>query len=73
MFRLRMRNSKRSKADNEKRQQALTNLKCWSRDNKLEFNPYKCKVLKITGKNSPLIYAYEMNTTAVSQVEKKRF
>ena len=65
-------NSIRSKADCEKVQQALTNLECWSRDNNLDFSSSKCKVLTITRKKSPLIYAYQMNSTVLSRVEKEK-
>ena len=65
-------NSIRSKADCEKIQQALTNLKGWSRDNNLDFKSSKCKVLTITRKKSPLIYAYQMNSTLLSHVEKEK-
>ena len=41
-------NSIRSIADCEKVQQSLTNLECWSRDNNLDFNSSKCKVLTTT-------------------------
>ena len=50
-------NSIRSKADCKKVQQALTNLECWICDNNLDFNSSKRKVLTITRKKSPLIYA----------------
>ena len=65
-------NSIRSKAGCEKVQQALTNLECWSRDNNLDFNSSKCKVLTITRKKSPLTYAYQMNSTVLSRVEKEK-
>jgi hypothetical protein len=62
----------RSIADCEKVQQALTNLECWRRDNNLGFNSSKCKVLTITRKKSPLTYAYQMNSKAVSRVENEK-
>ena len=65
-------NSIRSKADCEKVQQALTNLECWNRENNLDFNSSKCKVLTITRKKSPLIYAYQINFTVLSRVEKEK-
>ena len=65
-------NSIRSIAYCEKVQQALTNLECWSRDNNLGFNSSKCKVLTIARKKSPLTYAYQMNSKAVSRVEKEK-
>ncbi len=65
-------NSIRSIADCEKVQQALSNLECWSRNNNLDFNSSKCKVLTITRKKSPLIYVYQMNSKAVSRVEKEK-
>ena len=62
----------RSIADCEKVQQSLTNLECWSRNNNLDFNSSKCKVLTITRKKSPLTYAYQMNSKAVLRVEKEK-
>ena len=41
----------RSIADCEKVQQSLSNLERWSRDNNLDFNSSKCKVLTITRKS----------------------
>ena len=61
----------RSIADCEKVQQSLTNLECWSRDNNLDFNSSKRKVLTITRKISPWTYAYQMNSKAVLRVEKE--
>ncbi len=65
-------NSIRSIAGCEKVQQALTNLECWSRNNNLDFNSSKCKVLTITRKKYPLTYDYQMNSKAVSRVEKEK-
>jgi hypothetical protein len=42
------------------------------RDNNLDFNSSKCKVLTITRKKSPLTYTYQMNSKAVSRVEKEK-
>ena len=41
-----------SVGDCESLQQALTDLDCWSRDNNLDFNESKCKVLTITRKKT---------------------
>ncbi|CAB4035733.1 Hypothetical predicted protein [Paramuricea clavata] len=41
-----------SVGDCESLQQALTDLDCWSRDNNLNFNESKCKVLTITRKKT---------------------
>ncbi len=48
-----------------------TNLKCWCRNNNLDFNSSKCKVL-ITRKKSLLVYDYQMNLKAVLRVEKEK-
>ena len=65
-------NSIRSIADCEKVQQELTNLDRWRCDNNLDFNSSKCKVLTITRRKSPLTYGYQINSKAVSRVEKEK-
>ena len=60
----------KSEADCKILQHALTNLECWSSDNNLDFNQSKCKVLTITRKKSPLVYAYRMNSKELLRVNK---
>ena len=55
----------RSEADCEILQHALTSLGSWSADNNFNFNQSKCKVLTITRKKTPLVYAYHMGSKDV--------
>ena len=59
-----------SVGDCENVQQALTNLDQWNRENNLDFNESKCKVLTITRRKSPLTYAYHMNSKKLSRGER---
>ncbi|CAB3995182.1 Hypothetical predicted protein [Paramuricea clavata] len=61
-----------SVGDCESLQQALTDLDCWSRDNNLNFNESKCKVLTITRKKTPLTYAYHMGSKELTRVNKEK-
>ena len=53
--------------DCENLQQALTELDQWNRENNLDFNDLKCKVLTITRRKLPLTYAYHMNSKELSR------
>ena len=61
-----------SVVDFESFQQALTDLDCWSRDNNLNFNESKCKVLTITREKTPLTYAYHMGSKELTRVNKEK-
>ena len=56
--------------DCENLQQALTELDQWNRENNLDFNYSKCKVLTITRRKLP--YAYHMNSKELSRVHKEK-
>ena len=58
--------------DCENLQQALTELDQWNRENNLDFNDSKCKVLTITRRKLPLTYAYHMNSKELSRVHKEK-
>ena len=58
--------------DCENLQQALTKLDQWYRENNLDFNDSKCKVLTITRRKLPLTYAYHMNSKELSRVHKEK-
>ena len=53
-------------------QQALTELDQWNRENNLDFNDSKCKVLTITRRKLPLTYAYHTNSKELSRVHKEK-
>ena len=59
----------RSKADCEILRHALARLGSWSTDNNLDFNQSKCKVLTITRKKTPLVYAYHMGSKYLLRVD----
>ena len=61
-----------SVGDCENLQQALTDLDQWNRENNLDFNESKCKVLTITRRKSPLTYAYHMNSKKLSRVDEEK-
>ena len=61
-----------SVGDCESLQQALTDLDCWSRDNNLDFNESKCKVLTITRKKTPLTYAYHMGSKELTRANMEK-
>ena len=58
--------------DCENLQQALTELDQRNRENNLDFNDSKCKVLTITKRKLPLTYAYHMNSKELSLVHKEK-
>ena len=58
--------------DCENLQQALTELDQWNRENNLDFNDSKCKVLTITRRKLTLTYAYHMNSKELSRVHKEK-
>ena len=58
--------------DCENLQQTLTDLDLWIRENNLDFNESKCKVLSITRRKSPLTYAYQMNSNEITRVHKEK-
>ena len=62
----------RSKADCAILQHTLTSLGSWSADNNLDFNQSKCKVLTITRKKTPLVYAYHMGSKNLLRVDKEK-
>ena len=62
----------RSKADCEILQHGLTSLGSWSTDNNLDFNQSKCKVLTITRKKTPLVYAYHMGSKNLLRVDEEK-
>ena len=53
-------------------QQALPDLHQWNRENNLDFNESKCKVLTITRRKSPLTYANHINSKKVSRVHEEK-
>ena len=59
-------------ADCEILQHALTSLGSWSTDNNLDFNQSKCKVVTITRKKTPLVYAYHMGSKNLLRVDKEK-
>ena len=54
-------------------QRDLNVLQAWEHDNKMEFHPDKCQVLRITNKKKPILETYNIHNTRLSTVQSAKY
>ena len=54
-------------------QRDLNTLQAWERDNKMEFHPDKCQVLRITNKTKPIQVNYKIHNVRLSEAESAKY
>ena len=59
----------KTKEDSAILQKDLDTLQAWELNNKMEFHPDKCQVLRITNKTKPIQVNYNIHDVRLSQVE----
>ena len=63
----------KSPKDAEILQQDLDTLQEWEAENKMEFHPGKCLVLRITNKLKPLLFDYKIHNTILSITNSAKY
>ena len=58
-----------SESDSQTLQDDLLKLEQWESDWPMEFNPDKCEVIRVTKKQNPIIFPYELHNTELKATE----
>ena len=62
-----------SPLDQQILQNDLITLQAWEEENKMEFHPDKCKVLKITNKKKPLQFKYNIHNVILEEQDSAKY
>ena len=62
-----------SEEDTDILQQDLNKLQSWEKENKMEFHPQKCQVLRITNKKRKICSTYTIHDTILGETEKAKY